>query len=321
MSKQTRTDLFQRISQTKGPMDPKKLKKLLIIRGQEPDHFFSCICEKFNGFVKNPELFKWMEFNRVHDEYKPYQPDDSFAFLSCVDIVNQESLQNEHIELFRYHFDYDFVVFPLYAGCSISERVEPIFHEIMNIMKELISSKRIAVLFLRGSNEYSVPSRLGYVCTSTQQGFVDYTYQMIDIDVEALNEVCMNSIMLLEFKTKHSYLFMENEKHKIVDLSQTYLCGMKVKSCIDVSQWHILAKSEDGQKLSMLIHKTERVMFTPWYGFCHGNQLSDDLVRYFCKYLVLEYLNKDDLNFKAKLYGKYQHCQLCDVVVIACCNQ
>ncbi|KAG2388862.1 hypothetical protein C9374_000301 [Naegleria lovaniensis] len=271
------TDLFRRIAQTKDPINTKKLKKVLIIRGKEPDHFFTCICEKFNGFVKNPEVFEWK----------------------------------------RFHFDYDFVVFPLYAGCFISAPLAPIFSEIMNIMKELISSKRVAALFLRGSNEYSVPSRLGYVYTDIQKGFVDFTCETVDINVEVLNETCMKSDILLEFKAKHPDLFIQNEKHKKVALANTYLSGLSITSCTDISNWHILAQAEEGKKLCMLIHKTERVMFTPWYGFSHGNQLSHDLVRYFCKYLVLEYLREESSTFKTKLCQKYQNYQLCDISVMA----
>ncbi|KAG2388787.1 hypothetical protein C9374_000226 [Naegleria lovaniensis] len=312
-SKRKQQNPFRRIAQTKdSPVDSKKLKKLLIVRGQEPDHFFKCICEKFNGFVKNPELLNWR--TRV---FSPYEPDDSFAFLCSVDVLDQAELTPEHVERFRFHFDYDFVVFPMYAGFNISsEVIKSVFNEIMSIMKDLISSKRVAILFLRGSNAYSVPSRLGYISNNLESGFADCTSQpMMEIDVSRLNEICMNSSILLEFKTKHLELFSQHVKQKSVDLSQTYKWGLPVENCIYLSQWNILATAEERKKICMLIHKTERVMFTPWYGFSHGNQLCHDLVRYFCKYLVLEYLIGDDTVFKTKLSQKYQNFQLCDIVV------
>ena len=311
---------FHRISQTRDPdvvfsssssSSTIGLKKLLILRGKEPPHFFTCICEKFNGFVRNPELFKWH-----NKEFQPYQPDDSFALLSCVDAMDQADLTQEHIRIFRFYFDYDFVVFPLYAGCDVPSHIEPLLNDILNMMKELISSKRIAVLFLRGGREYSVPCRLGYV-KDVKQGFVEYAFQYMDINVTALNETCLKSALLMEFKTKYPELFIQHEKiQQSVDLSQSYICAVLAEACTDLSKWNILATAEEGKKLSLLLHKTERVMFTPWYGFNHGNELSHDIVRYFCKYLVLEYLREDDSNFKMKLTQKYQNVQLCDTAVV-----
>ena len=43
-------------------------------------------------------------------------------------------------------------------------------------------------------------------------------------------------------------------------------------------------------KGTLLIHKEEKALFAPWYGFSHGNELNHDIVAYFCKFLLFEHL-------------------------------
>ncbi|KAF0984099.1 hypothetical protein FDP41_008014 [Naegleria fowleri] len=298
-------------------------KKALIIHGDEPDHFFSCACEKFAGFVRDPQVFVWPPKNFT---FQPDRPDDSFAFLSGVDLIHQLDLIDPQAHSAEYlRTQYSLIVFPLYAGSgTMTGEQAKRFSEVISMIKKLIIQKQITVLFLRGSAN-SVPSRLGYMSDEgSQDGFVGYTLEStLELNMNELNELAVRSRVLTEFLNSKllsecSTIRMDEQLNKIVTIQNaSFLCGIPRGHLKDRSSWHLLISSSSELKDCLLIHKEHRVFFTPWYGMPTNENMSHHIVKYFCKFMVEEYFVKNGgADFQVKMKSKYQNQQLIDIVVV-----
>ncbi|KAG2385520.1 hypothetical protein C9374_003335 [Naegleria lovaniensis] len=290
------------------------------MHGTEPDLFFQCACEKFAGFVQDPQVFVWPPKNLT---FQPHRPDDDFAFLSGVDVVHHLDLQPQ-VHADRLRTQYSLIVFPLYSGCAVPSTQEQCFSEVMDLIRDLIVQKQIAVLFLRGS-ENSAPYRLGYVCDGVEDGFVGYTTQNeLEMDMNELSELAMRSRVLTEFQ--NSKLFLDSivrvdEIHKNSTIPNTsFICGIPRMHLKNSSEWHLVigtARMHPNEATEcLLIHKEHRCFFTPWYGMPTNEELSHHIVKYFCKFMVEEYFVKTGADFQTKLRSRYQNQQVTDIVII-----
>ncbi|KAF0973865.1 hypothetical protein FDP41_007252 [Naegleria fowleri] len=294
---------IQRLSQCSDPhlAYSARLKQCLVIHGEEPHHFFKCICEKLNGFVSNPTIFPWTT-GTSKEVFEPYSDDDKIEnFLNCVDVLDTRQLPHVESDILLY---YDLIVFPLYSTLGNNEKF-------ILRLQQLISEKRIAILFLRGY----VPFELGYVI---EHHYRDYELSgKVIFDLTVFNELSSRSEVLSKFQTKHHDILtsVAENPQKLISLDN-YLFGLDQERLNDdPSVWHIVCKSED-DRFCLLIHKEHRVMFTPWYGFSHGNLFSHDIVKYFCKFLLMEHLIERESKLKKDLLSKLKNRQLTDLLVV-----
>ncbi|KAG2382490.1 hypothetical protein C9374_005070 [Naegleria lovaniensis] len=254
------------------------LKQCLIIHGEEPSHFFKCIF------------------------YEPYEIDDEVNFLYCVDSILGQDLHDVEPDILLY---YDLVVFPLHADLRSNEKF-------ITKLKQLASEKRIAILFLRGVH---VPLALGYL---VDPRYADYADGVIQFDLTVFNQLCEGSEILPKLRATHQDVFVAIAEHPELPISlndQYIFCVDKPWLIYEPSKWYIIANCE-GDRPCFLIHKEQRVMFTPWYGFSHGDYFAHDLVKYFCKYLLGEHLAERESKLKSNLFLKLENRQLLDVVIV-----
>ncbi|KAG2393291.1 hypothetical protein C9374_006822 [Naegleria lovaniensis] len=318
MSSQQHTGQIYTICQSRSISRNKK--KALIIHGAEPDHFFQCACEKFAGFVRDPQVFVWPPKNLT---FQPHRPDDDFAFLSGVDLVYHLDLHPQvHAECLR--TQYSLIVFPLYAGCSIPLTQQQTFSKVMDLIRDLIVQKHVAVLFLRGSAN-SVPHRLGYICNGGEDGFVGYTTQKeLELDMNELSELAMRSRVLSEFQNSKLFLDSIKQMHQINNIgtipNTSFICGIPRAHLKNSSEWHLVIGTAlmhpNEARECLLIHREYRCFFTPWYGMPTPDELSHHIVKYFCKFMVEEYFVKTGDGFQAKLKSTYQNQQVTDLIII-----
>ena len=283
------------------PSGHSPLKKCLIVfnKEQEPQHFFKCIKEKLSSFVEHPiVLDSDAGFHLVKCKQK---------FLSGVDVVDQRQFALDYKLLLS---DYELVAFTLYSGVYY---VDLYLDESMRYLKQQLEEHRNAVLFLRG-NTNSIPSRLGYVNPELSDGFVDFAnrYQF-QINVKEINKLCNNSSILSEFR--NNYFPNVTNNWLQFQLGDEYICGITNGALTKPEDWYLLG-NDGSTKNSLLLHKRERALFTPWYGFSHGYAFNTDLVAYFCKFLLYEYWGKPKTYLVEKLFQKHERDQLIDLVVL-----
>ena len=97
------------------------------------------------------------------------------------------------------------------------------------------------------------------------------------------------------------------------ELSDMYKNGVSLKSLCDREKWNVIAVDSNESQGTLLFHKEERALFTPWYGFSHGHELNHDIVAYFCKFLLYEHLVKRNDSLGKNLLNKHKLRQLSDL--------
>ena len=215
--------------------------------------------------------------------------------------------------------NYDVVYFTLNSGSLIDGwKVS----SAVSIINELVDRKLLAVVFLRGTGE-SIPLRLGFV----NQGYINYT-DGIRTKLLLENYPELRSENINYFLTKyqneihtHSYTVDPNvneppiEVTNCIELADSFMCGLKLNTLTQVSDWHFLARSINETELySWIVHRTKKVMFTPWYGYSHGNKCQHDLALYASRYLLFDHLKQHGCFFH-NLHAKSLNYQLSDLVI------
>ena len=270
------------------------LKRLLLVynKQDEPKHFFKCNKEMFASFVSDPIIF---DSEILMETILNVQ---TITFLKLFAVVDHFEFAKNYTSLLN---EFDMVAFTLYSGASVLE-------ESMKYLKPLLKEK-IAVLFLRGYTA-SAPLQLGYI-NDTMVGFTS----SFMLYASVLEKLAMNSPTIHEFKHKHCMKLLDVGGVTTPELADMYLNGVTLKSLCDPEKWNIIAVDSNESQGTLLFHKEERALFTPWYGFSHGNELNHDIVAYFCKFLLFEHLVKRKDNLGKNLLNKHKMVQLSDLSI------
>ncbi|EFC41063.1 predicted protein [Naegleria gruberi] len=304
----------------------KQLKSTLIITADsgEPSHFMKTIREKLCSFVRAPIY--------LEQQISLLDPNVSIPWLEtvsekdlifkAVDLIAQTDLCSCRPGVIKSLLrNYDLLVFTLYAGTGTRMWDQ----ETLSIFHQLIDSNQIAVLFLRGS-EQAMPFKLGYSLGRTD-GFIEFITGDIALKVDKIKQINQKSLEVLINRQKMNLKDNIQESSptetiltpNCIYLSDTYMCGVVVTTLTRKDDWHFLAESSDYQgkdRVSWLVHKNNKVMFTPWYGFSHGNNSQYDITFYSLKFLLFEYLRKSGETFVSNLALKQINNQLSDMEII-----
>ena len=266
------------------------LKRLLLVYNQkdEPKHFFQCNKEMFSSFVADPII---SDSDIMLETIHKIQ---TITFLKLFAVVDRFIFAKNYMSLLN---EFDMVAFTLYSGA-------PELEESIKYLKPLLKEK-IAALFLRG-----VPKHLGYTTTP----MVGFTTSFM-LYVSKLETLAMNSPTIHEFKHKHCKKLLDVGGVTTPELSDAYKSGVSLTSLCDREKWNVIAVDSNESQGTLLIHKEERAMFTPWYGFSLGNELNHDIVAYFCKFLLFEHLVKQRDTLGKSLLNKHKLRQLTDLAI------
>ncbi|KAG2382070.1 hypothetical protein C9374_005862 [Naegleria lovaniensis] len=272
------------------------LKRALIVySSSDPEIFMKIVYEKFSSFVATTQNSERQAKSDIAYSYTP----EKLCFLSGLDRVEYHQFATSYVDLIGRH---DLLIFTLYSGGDWQAHNSSSGLE-QYLLNE-IESRRVSVLFLRGSHG-SAPSKLGFVKASVKSGYVDFVQGTTAINLQEMNELSLKSSNIAAFMNENAQYFKKEANTTCCDLEDCYLCGIMETSLVDLKKWHVLMKSAHHPKqLSLLVHKDYKVMFTPWYGCSHKNQVSHDIVLYFCRYLLYDAFQSSESTMKTRLLNQ-----------------
>ncbi|EFC40135.1 predicted protein [Naegleria gruberi] len=299
-----------------------ELQSALIIRADtsEPAHFMQCIEERLCYYVKNPKLFKTSE-ESTESHWTRFMLDQKCIFKK-VDRINESSFCSLQPQVMRSFLrGYNIVFFTLYSGTYTG-----FDSVVVGVINDLINSGELSVVFLRGAGR-SVPMRLGFVRRKdANDGYVEYTDgTYVQLLLQNIKQLDNQSLTIFVNKCMNK---LENRVQTIGEVEETiedclklddlYICGVCDTTLSNVNDWHLLARSvSEREKYPWVIHKTKKVMFTPWYGYSHGNENQCLLTLYALRYLLYEHMKHfHNINsFKSNLLIKIINNQLSDISI------
>ncbi|KAL9642217.1 hypothetical protein ABK040_007218 [Willaertia magna] len=199
-----------------------KLKTALIIYSgiNEPQHFEQCLEEKLTSFVKKDFKLTCCKSNMI--------------FLSKVDRLNCHQMKDHNILK-----NYDIIFTTLYATNFTLE--------ICLKLKKYIESKRIVLVFLRGSSNL-ILKELNFLNSYN----INFGYgSKFCLDNKVLDELKEKSKYLQQFYSKHYFLINNNKvinsNLSKIDVSDKFIAQISSSEIVNIDDWYKIGLCEAQQ--------------------------------------------------------------------------
>ncbi|KAL9644682.1 hypothetical protein ABK040_012336 [Willaertia magna] len=284
---------------------PSKIKIKFFISGYddiyvvlENNKIFSARTRSFT-FSKKFTIFKCDYINTLHEIKNELKDEDKMDILSQCQLL---------------------IVPPNYA---------PLSDRVVQYIKDLIDTNRIACVFLRGiTQDQPLTDRLGYL---NNGGYVDWGFcSTFQINYKILSQQAelTKSFYLSQFlqeygeEIKEFYETIKPEEAtdipmKIAPLG-IYCTGLPQKHLTEPEKWICFATNHTDQTLrcAILIHKEKKVLFNHWYAIetKEPPKFSKDLMSTMINYVVFDLIKEKEL-LKDKLKVRIEDLKLSDIEI------
>ncbi|KAL9643027.1 hypothetical protein ABK040_010718 [Willaertia magna] len=252
-------------------MYQKKKALILTTLHETSDNFIKDVDYRVSQY-KFLEIFKWTGDN-THDELKEHLKTIDILFV-CPNTANLPS-------------------------------------DILEILKRLINSLRLTIVFFRGFEDQCLPIQLGYCNSRVQHSSTDGFL----LNVKEIRNL-KSKIFEDEILQKYKDLIKDFEENKTINTNGSYLTGIPNDTMVNLNDWISLATTEFGRLNGCLIHKKFKILFCHWYGYNESDiDFSKDLTRVCIYYILFEHGSVGGEKFRLKLFEKIEKCQLGDINV------